>query len=106
MKTLSTILLASLIALPAIAEDEGADNDICDTVYNIAKVVMTARQMGMPMPETMSIMSGDDAWANLGRELVLAAYEKPQHRLEEYRVDAANRFANDAAAQCYAITGK
>lgn len=106
MKTLSTILLASLIALPVIAEDEGVNEDVCGTVHNLAEKVMTVRQMGLPMPQVMSLMAGDDAWANLARELVLVAYEQPQHRTEEYRIDAANRFANDAAAKCYASMGK
>lgn len=106
MKTLSTILLASLIALPVIAEDEGVNKDVCGIVYDLAETVMTARQKGLPMPKVMSIMAGDDSWADLRRELVLMAYEKPQHRTEEYRIDAANRFANDAAAMCYASMGK
>lgn len=97
MKTIALIILASLAAPQAHADAPPSAQQICTDIGNIAAIVMTARQKGMPMSQVMGFMSGTE----LGRAIVMDAYDQPQMTTDEYRGRMIMRFRNEAEAACY-----
>lgn len=100
------LIICLLFISFSIAHSEGNPESnyskICPVVYELAKTIMTSRQMGMPISEAIKpISSTDDDLVNkLNRELVANAYRFDVQKTESKKSEIIERFANDTAIQC------
>lgn len=98
------ILLGVVISSFAFAGDkaEKAYTYTCPKVYELAKVIMTSRQMGMPINEAIKPISdsGDQDVDSFNRELVAKAYKVEVQKDKADKDEVIEDFANDAAIQC------
>lgn len=77
----------------------GADSR-CEKVAELAEMIMTARQEGVPMVSLMKAGSPGEGAADLTRMLIVAAYEEPGFATKENRARAVVDFQNDVYLQC------
>lgn len=94
MKLLTTATII-LLALTGTAKAE--TNDVCPLFYQVASVIMEARQEGVPMPKMMDIFK-ENAPAI---ELIKIAYSKSRYHTKSVQRDVINNFANEVAVACY-----
>ena len=122
----ATVLLSLLLATTTYGQDEFDNLEIesCKLVSIVAKEVMTARQKGQPMSETLpsAIDRFKDLIGEIGVEiddlggeeqealkeleqviaqLVMGAYEAPPFTDENAQRMTINHFENAAFAECY-----
>ncbi len=100
-KYILTAILATSLAAPVSAADRRAE--ICPLIEGLAEVIMEGRQLGASMSQMMAIWGADDmaGVADIGREMVLAAYDQPQWATDQSRERATVEFKNDIALVCW-----
>jgi len=77
-----------------------ADDGRCEKVAELAEMIMSARQEGVPMVAMMKSNSQGEGASELSRMLIIAAYEKPGFSTKENRSRAVVDFQNDVYLQC------
>ena len=70
-------------------------NSSCESYSDLAKSVMTARQIGVAMSEVMNTISSENT-----KQLVIAAYEKPRFTSEGYKTKSIEDFRDKAYLDC------
>ena len=83
------ILMASVITSPVAMASELSDDELCFTVYEASKFIMTKRQAGAPLPEVIRLFPTD-----LARGIVLLAYDQPPISNPEMQDRLIQEFAN------------
>lgn len=78
------------------AEDDGR----CEKVAELAEMIMSARQEGVPMVSMMKNSGAGEGASDLSRMLIVGAYEKPGFSTKENRARAVVDFQNDVYLQC------
>lgn len=98
------IFLCLILSTTAFATEktEKAYTQTCPKIYELAKVVMTSRQMGMPINEAIKPISssGDEDIDKFNRELVANAYKVSIQKNRPDKDEVIEDFANDAAIKC------
>lgn len=96
--------LAVSIALSAASFPSGAATreDFCQTVGNLAKEIMSARQAGLPMQGMMKAVdkAGVTKESEATKLLVIAAYERPRYSTEEVKSEVITEFQNKVFLEC------
>lgn len=104
MKKIVLLLGAIGLSTSLYAGDkpEKAYTQTCPKIYELAKVVMTSRQMGMPINEAIKPIadSGDEDVDRFNRELVAKAYKVDVQKNRADKDEVIEDFANDAAIKC------
>ena len=107
--------IEATVESPEAAVDEVSEIDFCKDFSVIAKEIMTARQKGKPMSETLPIaIARFIDWADkygieMDREeaeeasagLVMAAYERPSWESEVLQREEISEFENAVFKECY-----
>lgn len=95
---LTTFICVALMASPAFAEKKIVSRDeYCAAVANVAEAVMTARQAGFPIGETLEMTA--DVGKGI-RQLVIDAYDMARFSSDEIRAEVILDFSNDIHLQC------
>jgi len=96
------LMLALSFSLPAAhAQDEA---DPCASIGGFAERLMEKRQQGIAMSDLMKLVAlgeGPQRWKSIARQMVIAAYEKPQYSVDANKADAVQRFRNEWELECY-----
>ena len=68
----------------------------CSLLGELANAIMTARQVGVPMPQAMNVaFAVPEQWAqDLTRKMVSDAYEKPQYNTPSIRQQEIQGFSD------------
>lgn len=96
------LLLSATVAL-AIA-GPGFANDACADLEQLAVIVITAKQQGVPMSRAMAAIEGTVPIAQgrrLLRALVMDAYNLPDFASDEFRRQQVVEFRNAVSGICY-----
>lgn len=95
-------IVAACFCLPiAHAQDEA---DACASIGGFAERLMEKRQQGIAMSDLMKLVAsseGPQHLKNQARQMVIAAYEKPQYSIDANKADAIQRFRNEWELKCY-----
>ena len=89
------MLMASVITSPVAMAYERSDDELCFTVYEASKLIMTKRQAGAPLPEVIRLFSTD-----LARGIVFLAYDQPPLSSPEMQDRLIREFANLNYQEC------
>lgn len=96
------LMLALSFFLPAAhAQDEV---DACASIGGFAERLMEKRQQGIAMSDLMKLVAsseGPQHLKNQARQMVIAAYERPQYSIDANKADAIQRFRNEWELRCY-----
>lgn len=87
-----TILAASVAAH---ADDVDKSKETCDKVHRIAEQVMTDRQMGVAITDTIATVNN-----SFGEEMVIRAYKQNRWHTEARQKDAVEEFATGYYLYC------
>jgi len=83
------------VAQPALAGAEG-EQHVCESMGELAYMVMELRQEGVPMSQTMQISDSE-----LVKAIIVEAYNYPRFNTQEYKEKAAEDFRNEVEVECY-----
>ena len=96
------LMLALSFFLPAAhAQDEA---DACASIGGFAEILMEKRQQGIAMSDLMKLVAsaeGPQQLVSIARQMVIAAYEKPQYSVDANKADAVRQFRNEWELKCY-----
>lgn len=92
--------LMATVALVVFATSAMAD-DVCKKFGDLAESVMEARQKNVPVSEMMKIMNTDPDFSEIGKMIVIEAYNRPAFSTYEYQSRAIASFRNDMELVCY-----
>jgi hypothetical protein len=127
MKTFVTTVMALIFTALTHADEHGLDNlhDIgayptepypkgyanwgerkpdkshCTALSQLAEKIMENRQKGVPMHQQMERISGTDEIHELGRTLIVEAYDTPKFGSPKYKNEAITEYGNEAMLACY-----
>ena len=73
-KYLLAVIVTGFISSPVMAKHD------CEQTAKIARLSMQAYQNGVPLNESLSLVSGGDAESDLYRVIINTAYETPYHK--------------------------
>ena len=96
MTNLKTAVMTTLffaVAQPVLAEKE---QNVCESMGELAYMVMELRQEGVPMSHVMQISDSE-----LVKAIVVEAYDYPRFNSQEYKEKAADDFRNEVEVECY-----
>ena len=111
MKKLLIAVVLGIMTAPAMAET----NEYCEFAYDDARMIMKARQAGLPIKELMAVtkkmvnegvknkeLTKDEARiiSNVDNMLTMKAYEIPLYLTDEYKQREINEFSNSAYVSC------
>lgn len=96
MKTLLKSLVMGAAFVAAVEATAAEPIEICQTYYEFGENVMKSRQSGVPMPELIAVVEGEELLVNVIR----AAYRQPRMNVEENQQRYITDFANDVYAEC------
>jgi hypothetical protein len=97
MTNLKTTVMTALffaVAQPTLAEEK--EQNVCESMGELAYMVMELRQEGVPMSQTMQISDSD-----LVKAIIVEAYDYPRFSTQEYKEKAADDFRNEVEVECY-----
>ena len=100
MKTIKAIAVAATIAIsaPALAAPEQSADEFCGSVHTMAEQFMISRQIGVPMPQVMALVS--QSGSTLAPILVQEAYSQPRMSVKANQQRLITDFANEAYLNC------
>ena len=96
MKTLLKSLVMGAAFVAAVEATASDANETCMTYYEFAETVMSGRQSGVPMPDMMAVVEGEEVLVSIIR----AAYRQPRMNVEENQQRYITDFANETYAEC------
>ncbi|WP_299310872.1 hypothetical protein [uncultured Halomonas sp.] len=106
-KTLVALALSALTLSPTAvaATDNGVDwKEFCSLTSKCAEVIMTMRQRGVPVPETMAKFTAVYAempyLEDLVESMILEAYTLPRYSTEANRERSIEDFTNRKYTEC------
>jgi hypothetical protein len=99
--TLAAVVLMSFTTSAYSATDKAAAYELCDNVAYLAKASMNNRQSGISLSYTLGIIDGygGDA-AEIGRAIVIDAYNRPRWNDEARRESASVDFETEYLLAC------
>ena len=105
MKYLLAVTLSLFVsAAHANDQDDPVTMNTCLEVYGLAKAIMNARQVGMPMNELVKVLNETDTGmprANaLAIAMVTSAYREPQFNSPNNQGKATAKFSSDILTTC------
>lgn len=101
MKKLIIGLAVALSFTTAQAETK-SNEDVCQSVSELAEMIMDIRQMGGSAQELMEINGSHP----LARSLVLEAFAEPAYNTEEYQKKASREFKSKTYLECSVALSK
>jgi hypothetical protein len=96
------VVLLAITAQPlalSAAEEKATWREKCDTFSDVAEYIMTNRQQGVSMRNTMKAVEVID-WAE---EVVIFAYESPRYSTEDMQQRAIRDFTDEWYLRCVKI---
>lgn len=93
-KILSVTLLFAFASC-GVAREHVPNEKLCLAYTKLARTLMTARQVGMPIEETLKETKSKES-----RQLAVIAYGRPRYLSEEYRQMAIDDFAAEVYVEC------
>lgn len=107
MKTILFTLTLSVIFLTACAKREEPKNqvsnsDFCKVIDDLSRSIMTNRQVGIPMVESMQLANNieDEQMRGLVQAVVNDAYAEPRFNTEKNQEKAITDFRNKMYHAC------
>ncbi len=99
--------MCSLLSFGALASDDNSDSERaikekCRSTMNTARVVMQARQYGVPLSQELELLDSvkHDEVKDLFEVLILEAYSKDRELIEEFQENAINEFETNIYFRC------
>lgn len=102
------LALFALVFVSASASASETENEgICTSVSELAGSIMGARQSGASMSEMYDVANrtGDEAMADMQKNMILLAFDKPSYSTQEYRERAKTEFASRMFGLCLRARG-
>ena len=93
MKKLILAVALSLAVFSAQAEE----SYFCESVGELATIIMQNRQKGVDLSKMLALSKGDDGV----KTMVLDAYNSPRYSTDKYIADAVSDFSNKWVLACY-----
>jgi len=114
MSMFTYIILISMFIFPQFSYSADADTDntkiACAALEDTATAIMKARQAGVSLSKSISIIMNsdelDDAYKKLITTIIKVAYEKPIYDAEIRKELAMVAFGNDIYVKCVEEIGK
>ena len=78
-----------------------AGGGLCESMGEVAKDLMTARQAGTDMSALMKVADGLKGMNEYARTVTIAAYEVPAYATEEMKLKSISDFSNKIQLACY-----
>lgn len=107
MKIIFLTLTISILFLTACTkkekhEDTVSNSDFCKVIDDLSKSIMSNRQTGMAMVDSMQIANKieDDQMKDLVQAIVNDAYAEPRYSVEENQEKAITDFRNKMYHAC------
>lgn len=91
------LIIAAMFSSQALAD--------CNTVEQLARAMMKARQAGMPASEVVQVIEAQnepESTKKAMKSLLVEAYKLPRFNGEKFQENAINDFANDWYVMCLA----
>lgn len=95
----AALALALSVCVSAQAEEKPTPEQSCAETYELAEVVMKARQVGVKLPDMMEAVADDQMALFLIRE----AYAQPRFNVEENQTKEIQRFAEQYYLVCLKV---
>lgn len=94
------LILTLAIALMSTTSFAG-DLEKCENVSELARKIMEARQLNMPMSKLLRVFKNEDGSINQGiKFMIIDAYDTPRFSTEEYRRGVIRDFSNEWFKGC------
>lgn len=104
MKILNTFKVIILAAVLFVASFGAYASSACNGVYTLAKAIQEARQVGLPLTESLEIAdrvkAENPALSHSIKMMVLRAYEEPRLNSKEFQQIIIQEFANSEQLAC------
>lgn len=103
MKHFAVALSLTTAPIPVLADmSTQKDRDaVCEEVATMAYAVMSLRQNGGSLSDTLSAAEADyEAMGDVPRRVVLDAFERPRYNTFSIRLDVADTFRDDWHLKC------
>ena len=73
----------------------------CDTMANIAEVVMTGHQQGYPMQKTMEAFGDvDGSGQDTVEQIIIIAYKQPRYSIKEAQQEIIDAYRDNIYLKC------
>jgi len=95
MRTITTTLILSIIAMPLQAGDW---RKTCGSVGELATTIMESRQSGVSMAKMMGAVSGEEN--SLAEKLIISAYDSPRYSTERMQKRTVEEFRDEVYLEC------
>lgn len=90
------LLVSIFFVVPVMAENVPTKEEHCATAYRLAQLIMDARQINMPLPDTLAIVADSPKPVAMVQE----AYRQPRYLSNEFQTNASIDFANKHYTRC------
>ena len=102
---MKNLIIAAMMFVPTITfaeEQKMTPAQTCGLVANLSKSIMDNRQIGVPLVDMIDVPDNIEieALANIVREIILEAYDRPKFSTKEYQIEAAEEFSNEVLLSC------
>lgn len=102
---MKNLIIAAMMFVPTITfaeEQKMTPEQTCGLVANLSKSIMDNRQIGVPLVDMIGIPDNIEveALANIVRDIILEAYDRPKYSSKEYQLEAAEEFSNEVMLEC------
>lgn len=97
---ITAAVLSACVAQPVVAAP-ASEKEFCSEIEELARQVMRARQVGVPLSEVLSAGKPDGPAKRMVRHMAMIAYGGPRYSTEEYKQREIDEFANKFAHMCY-----
>lgn len=100
------IISALFLAGTAFAQVSSSGSELCSSIKELSKVIMTKRQEGVPYSSMYAIAAKNDEGGGIHKFLVTSAYIKPRVFDLDARVAIVEDFGNEQYNFCMDVLRK
>ena len=95
--TLTSLLLFTPLSSYAEESKKIDPTEVCSTFEELAGLIMEHRPLGTPMSKIMKVSGSDE----IGRKIVVDAYERSRFSTESYQKKSIENFKNEWFLSCF-----
>lgn len=99
----AAVMALTITTASAATANEPTITEKCNFLSNVGFAVMTARQNGKPLIESIEATEKLFPGNNLAKRIVFDAYDTPVYSTELYKDRAIGEFADDVALKCFNV---
>ena len=102
---MKNLIIAAMMFVPTITfaeEQKPTPKDTCFAIGKMSKTIMENRQIGVPLVDMLQVPEGieQENLANIVRQIIFEAYDRPKFSTKEYQIEVAEEFSNEVLLSC------